>query len=315
MKPYTHFTPEERICLYEMRRNHEKIQKIAETLGRDRSTIYRELKRNSNRYKTYSPLIAYCMYAHRRKKCRRKPRIVKGSKLWDYINREIRLYWSPELIAETWNREHPDDTIAFATIYRAIYAGILPGISASSHLRRRGKNAYPNRTKYNTIQPLHTIHDWDSVIRERGRFGDWEGDTIRGKNGKSGLLTLVDRKARYLIVGRLKGFSAREVEELILSSLDGVCTKSVTFDNGPEFAAFKDLEERLGVPVFFTDPHSPWQRGSNENLNGLLRYFFPKGTDFNLVSDAELAYVVELINSRPRFCLDLASPSQVFCCT
>ena len=315
MKPYTHFTLKERICLEEMRAKGMKISEIAIKLGRSKSTISRELQRNSNKQGLYNSWGAWSKYCKRRKKCRRQKRIIKGSALYRYICTKLNLYWSPELIAETWNREHTDDKVAFTTIYRGIREKLFEGITIKTHLRRRGKQIYRNRSKFNTIKPEHTIHERSNEIEERKRFGDWEGDTVRGGIGKGGLLTLVERKARKLLAVKIDDFSSDTLYDAVLYAFDGISPKSITFDNGSEFARFKDMEKALNTIIYFADPHSPWQRGTNENTNDVLRFFFPKKFDFLSLTQEDLNKAVSLINSRPRVCLDFLSPDDVFCCT
>lgn len=315
MKSYTHFTLKERVCLEELRNSGKKISEIAKIMGRNKSTISRELHRNSNKQGLYNSWGAYSKAAFRRKKSVRKQRIQKGTDLYCFICEKLNLYWSPEIIAEMWNQAHPRERISFTTIYRAIKDKRFEGITPKTHLRRRGKKRCNNRSKFNTIQPEHTIHERSREIEERKRCGDWEGDTVRGAVGKGGLLTLVDRKARKLLAVKVDDFSQDTVYDAVLYAFDGIAPKSITFDNGSEFARFKDMEKALNTIVYFADPHSPWQRGTNENTNDILRFFFPKGFDFRAITQDEVDNAVSLINSRPRLCLDLLAPDEVFCCT
>lgn len=315
MRPYAHFTLKERICLEGMREAGKSPSEIARLLGRSRSTISRELRRNGNRQGRYSSWGAYSKAAARRKRSVRRRRIEKDPELHGYVREKLRPYWSPELTAAMWNREHPGGRIAFATIYRAIKDGLLEGVAARTHLRRRGRKRHGMRGKFNTIQPEHTIHERGREIEERMRCGHWEGDTVRGAAGKGGLLTLVDRKSRMLLAVKVNDFSGGTLYEAVMRAFDGMSPKSLTFDNGSEFARWKDMERDLNAVVYFADPHSPWQRGSNENVNGVLRFFFPKGCDFLALSQKDIDRKVALINLRPRFCLGLRSPVDVFCCT
>lgn len=315
MKSYTHFTLKERVCLEELRNSGKKISEIAKIMGRNKSTISRELHRNSNKQGLYNSWGAYSKATFRRKKSVRKQRIQKDTDLYRFICEKLNLYWSPEIIAEMWNRKHLRERISFTTIYRAIKDKRFEGITSKTHLRRRGKKRCNNRSKFNTIQPEHTIHERSREIEERKRCGDWEGDTVRGAVGKGGLLTLVDRKARKLLAVKVDDFSQDTVYEAVLYAFDGIVPKSITFDNGSEFARFKDMEKALNTIVYFADPHSPWQRGTNENTNDILRFFFPKGFDFHSITQDEVDNAVALINSRPRLCLDLLAPDEVFCCT
>lgn len=173
MKPYTHFTSDERICLEEMRKKGKKISEIAEALGRNKSTISRELKRNGNQDGTYTYWGAYCKAKFRRRNSVRKPRIKQDSELYTYICENLNLRWSPEIIAMMWKIEHPQEHLSFATIYRAIKSKYFKGITAKTHLRRRGKKRYAKRSKFNTIQPEHTIHERSKEIENRERCGDW----------------------------------------------------------------------------------------------------------------------------------------------
>lgn len=315
MKSYTHFTLSERVCLEEMRKQGKNISEIARIMGRNKSTISRELKRNSNKQGIYNSWGAYSKATSRRKKCVRKPRLTKDSELYNYIKEKIQQLWSPEIIAAKWNKEHPNDTIAFVTIYNALHNKLFEGVTAKSHLRRRGKKRCSKRNKFNTIHPEHTIHERSKEIEERKHCGHWEGDTIHGAVGRGGLLTLVDRKSRKLLAVKVEDFSGATIHKAMLYAFDGISPASITLDNGSEFAEFREFEKELNTVVYFADPHSPWQRGSNENINDVLRFFFPKGFDFLSVTQEEIDEKVALINSRPRLCLGLSSPDEIFCCT
>lgn len=315
MKSYSHFTLKERIFLEELIKQNKNKSEIARILGRDKSTISREIKRNSNAQGIYNSWGAYSKSCKRRKKSVRKKRIVEDSELYKFICKKLNEYWSPELISAVWNQAHPEDRICFCTIYRDLKKKFFEGITAKTHLRRRGKRIVRNHIKCGGIRPEHTIHERSKEIEERKFCGDWEGDTVHGAIGKGGIVTLVDRKSRKLLVQKIEDFSADTVYEATIRAFDGIQPRSITFDNGNEFARFKDMERELNTIVYFADPHSPWQRGSNENINDLLRFFFPKKCNFLNVSQEEIDEVVSLINSRPRFCLDLLSPDDVFCCT
>ncbi len=191
---------------------------------------------------------------------------------------------------------------------------MLQRITAKTHLRRRGKKKYGRRNRFHTIQPEHTIHERPIEADKRERCGDWEGNTVRSSSGKGCIVTFVDRKSRKLLAARSKDMSAKSVFNAIIKAFRGITPKTITLDNGPEFALCRGLEKALNTTVYFADPHSPWQRGSHENTNGLLRFFFPKGFDFRTLSDQKLNKVVRLIHSRPKLCLNLLSPDEVFCC-
>jgi IS30 family transposase len=293
----------------------KNISEIAAVLGRNKSTISREIKRNRNQQGEYNSWGAYSKAVARRRVSIRKLRIQVGSELYFFIVEHLEKYWSPEMIARCWNAEHPDARIAFATIYRAVRRGIFKGIKPKTHLRRRGKKKYAQRNKFNTIQPEHTIHERPEIIEKRERFGDWEGDTVCGGRGKGGLLTLVDRKSRFLIARLIPNFNSETIRIAMVEALEKYHPQSITLDNGAEFAKFREFEQQLNTTVFFADPHSPWQRGTNESTNDQLRFWFPKGFDFRTVSQSDVDRVVALINARPRICLGDKSPHDVFCCT
>lgn len=315
MKSYNHFTPNERECLYLLLKNNYSITQIAKELGRDKSTISREIRRNSDENGNYTPFDAHMLYLIRRNKCKRKSRIKRSSRLYKYIKDKLRKFWSPEVISESWNKSNPDDRISFSTIYNAVKNGLFDGITVQTHLRRRGKKKYGKRSRFCTIQPEHTIHERPKKAEKRSECGHFEGDTVRGAVGKGCIVTFVDRKSRKLLSAVSKDMSSKSVYDAILRAFKGIHPKSITLDNGSEFALFKQLEKALDTTVYFADPHSPWQRGSNENINDCLRFFFPKGFDFRTLSDEQLNKVVDIINSRPRLCLNLFSPNRIFRCT
>ena len=317
---YKHFTLEERKCLQELLDEGKSYRYIASAMGRSPSSISREVRRNQSKHKSTKAKNEY-RYHHwraqiltierRRRQCRRA--IVSGSEAWEYVIEKLKLYWSPETICATWNKTHPNgQKLNHATIYRYIKEGRFPDISCRQHLRRRGKLKRPRNSAYQTIHPEHTIPQWPEEIRNRSRIGDWEGDTVYGGIGKGLLVTLVDRKTRYLVAVRVHSRDASEVRDAIVRALSALPVHSISLDNGSEFAQFHEIESSLNTTVYFAEPHKPWQRGTNENTNDILRFFFPKGYDFHSLSDDDLDFVLDLINSRPRKRLDWCSPSDVF---
>ncbi len=170
----------------------------------------------------------------------------------------------------------------------------------------------PRNSNYNSIHPDRTIPQWPEEIRRRERIGDWEGDTVYGGIGKGLLVTQVDRKSRFLRAGLLAKRDASLTKDVICSLLKDIPVKSISLDNGSEFSEFHALEKELHTLVYFAEPHKPWQRGTNENTNDILRFFFPKGFDFRTVSQELVELVVDLINNRPRKCLGWRTPAEVF---
>ena len=231
---------------------------------------------------------------------------------WDYIVAGLQCYWSPETICGRWHKEFPErKPLCVSTIYRYIRLEKFPKITAKQNLRRRGKRIQTRNANYNSIQPDRIIPEWPDEIRNRIRIGDWEGDTVYGGVGKGLLVTLVDRKSRHLKMGFLASRSAEGTRLVIEKLLHGLPVKSVSLDNGSEFSEFRKLEQQLHTLVYFAEPHKPWQRGTNENTNDIVRFFFPKGFDFRTVTDEDIQFVEDLINNRPRKCLGWKTPAEV----
>ena len=318
---YKHFTLEERKYLQQLLSEGLSLRKIAAILERSPSTISREIKRNSAKYKPkrksdnrywYNHWRAQTLYVCRRREQQRRA-LLPGTPEWDYIVSGLQKFWSPEAICGRWRKDHPDrKPLHFATIYRYIANGSFPNIQRKTHLRRRGKKIMTKNANYNSIQPDRIIPQWPDEIRNRIRIGDWEGDTVYGGVGKGLLVTLVDRKSRFVRIGLLKNRSAEETRPVIEQLLQGLPVESISLDNGSEFAEFHKLEQTLLTLVYFAEPHKPWQRGTNENTNDMIRFFFPKGFDFRSVADQEISFVENLLNNRPRKCLDWKTPFEVF---
>ena len=170
----------------------------------------------------------------------------------------------------------------------------------------------PKSSCYNSIQPDRIIPQWPEEIRRRERIGDWEGDTVYGGVGKGLLVTQVDRKSRFLRAGLLAKRDALLTKDVICKLLKDLPVKSISLDNGSEFSEFRAVEKELNTLVYFAEPHKPWQRGTNENTNDILRFFFKKGFDFHSVTRETVDDVVDLINNRPRKCLGWKTPAEVF---
>ena len=318
---YTHFTLEERKYLQQLLSEKKSFREIAKILGRSPSTISREVRRNSAKWKPhresdnpywYNHWRAQNLYIRRRREHTRMG-LVPNSEEWNYVVSGLEKYWSPETICGRWHKEHPDrKPLCISTIYRYIRQNRFQKITAKTHLRRRGKRFCSRKSNYNSIQPDRIIPQWPEEIRQRTRIGDWEGDTVYGGIGKGLLVTQVDRRSRFLRAGLLAKRDALLTKDVICQILDGLPVKSVSLDNGSEFAEFRALEKELNAPVYFAEPHKPWQRGTNENTNDLLRFFFPKGFDFRAITQSVVDAVVELINNRPRKCLGWHTPAEIF---
>jgi transposase, IS30 family len=317
---YKHFTLEERKSLEVYLKDKLSFRKIAALMGRSPSTISREVNRNKAKYKPRAPRNdwfyhhwhAQSLYIQRRRN-REWYALEPGTPQWNYIVEKLGEKWSPEAISGRWIKDNPNEKpICFATIYRYIYKGEFPKITAKDNLRRHGKRHQTRNACYNTIQPDRTIPEWPEEIVNRMRIGDWEGDTVYGGIGKGLLVTLVDRKTRYLRLGLLKKRNAEETRKVIEHLLEGMPVNSISLDNGSEFSEFHKLENNLNTLVYFAEPHKPWQRGTNENTNDRVRFFFPKGFDFRTITGEDVQAVEDMINNMPRKCLGWKTPAEVF---
>jgi len=318
---YTHFTLKERKYLQELLSEGLSMRKIASILERSPSSISREIKRNRSQHRSYRKHDNKYCYNHwraqnlyiRRRRGQQRQKIKAASAEWMYIVEGLLQYWSPETICGRWHDQYPEkEPLGASTIYRYIKLKRFPEITRKTHLRRRGKKIQTRNANYNTIHPDRIIPQWPEVIRDRLRLGDWEGDTVYGGIGKGLLVTLVDRKSRYVRIGLLRHRDSEETRLVIEKLLDGLPAESISLDNGTEFAEFRTLERNLKTVVYFAEPHKPWQRGTNENTNDLIRFFFPKGFDFRTVDDEDIQRVEDLLNHRPRKCLNWKTPYEVF---
>lgn len=320
MLSYTHFTLNERKYLQELLSEGNSFQKIADILGRNVSSVSREVNRNRSKYPpkhksnnafNYHYWRAQTLAVMRRRD-HRQTALVPGTFKYDYVVAALSRYWSPEQISGRMRKDYPEQIVGVSTIYRYLKRNKLLGVSVETHLRRRGKRKVTRNSCYNTIQPERIIPQWSEDICKRSRSGDWEGDTVYGGVGKGLLVTMVDRKSRYLCSKRILKRTASDTEKAIVQALKGKPVESISLDNGSEFSEFHKLEADLHTLVYFAEPHKPWQRGTNENTNDLLRFFFPKGYDFRFLTDEVLQEVVALINTRPRKCLGWFSPAEIF---
>ena len=257
---YTHLTLIERECLQELYEKGYSIRKIAKILERSPSTISRELKRNSSkRRKHYRSWGAHVKYLARRKNCHRKNNLLIYTDIYNYVFDKLHSFWSPEIIADKWNLNH-NIKISFSSIYRAIRSKLFPGISPASHLRRRGKRYRTERKSY-TKHSEKSIHNRDSIIDERGRFGDFEGDTIYGSVGKGYLVTAIDRKSRFLVAATCKDKSISSINSAFREAFEKASLKikplTLTLDNGSEFNGYADIEKDLDLEIYFADLHAP----------------------------------------------------------
>jgi IS30 family transposase len=308
---YHHLTIDERETIRVLLGQGLGPTDISLFLGRNKSTISREIARNgsSGNYRAHE---AQNRYKQRRMACRPFLKVNEPS-IKSALAQGLSQYWSPEQIVNTIHIP-----VSVPTIYRAIKSGVIP-VQFREKLRRKGK-PYKSASdeRRGTIPGCISIDERPVAATNRSRLGDWEGDTIAGKRNTGHLVTLIDRKARFLVACKVPDRKAENVKNVICQTLYGLPCKSVTVDNGKEFAEHQAITETLKAPVYFAHPHSPWERPTNENANGLLRQFFSKDTHFDKVTCEQVEHVVNLLNHRPRKCLGWKSPFMVFneiCCT
>ena len=313
---YKHITTNERCCIANFLSLGLSLRKIAKHLNRNVSTISREVKRNSTNGK-YLAHIACENYAKNRKNCGAKGKSSNPT-LIKYIEDGLEKTWSPEQIAGRLRLDYQDDKsmkIGFKTIYRWLYQKIIAKGNVN-RLRRKGKSLKPKETrgKFNIGK---SIKDRPKEVRKRETIGHWELDTVVSSRGKSKscLSTFVERKSRFLIAQVMENRKSSTFNFHCFTAFKDIPTnliKTFTVDRGKEFAGYVDIENTLNIDVYFADAYASWQRGTNENTNGLLREFYPKKFDFSSINQKELDNIVTIINNRPRKCLGYKTPAEVF---
>lgn len=320
---YHHIIENERYVISHLRLAGYSYHEIGRRLGRSHTSISREIKRNGP---TYAPDAVYWYYftqpvAEKRRHKARSHHRQNHQPLVEYVEDRLRMDWPPEVIAARIRSDYPDDErmrISHETIYRWVYLDASQGGPLHRHLRRQ-RPRRRRQTRYGSgrrfIPGRVSIDERPAVVETRQRFGDWEGDTLEGAKGKGALATHVERKSRYLIAAKLSDKKAATMNAQSIAAfqkLPRLMRQTLTVDNGKEFSQFKELESETGLKVYFADPYAAWQRGTNENTNGLLRFYFPKGTDFLAVMEEELHFILEKVNHRPRKCLNYQTPHEVF---
>ena len=314
---YTHLTPHERFCIAHMYCAKYSIRLIARRLNRSASTISREVKRNKGAYSPYWHDWAQ-QYADERKARPTCEKRKSHQPLYDVVVNSIKAGLSPEIISGRLKREYRSKKmcVSHETIYRWVFADAQQGGTLYRSLVRHHKHRRKQRrsTRRRLFEGRVSINKRPKIVADKVRFGDWESDSMEGGKSKGGLATHVERKSRYLVAGKLNNKLSdtfMTVSASLFEVINPALIKTFTVDNGSEFARFKTLEKATKSKVYFADPHSPWQRGLNENTNGLLRRYFPKGCNLHQIGDNIIAQAVEKLNHRPRKCLNFRTPYEV----
>jgi len=318
---YNHLTMDERNVIYRMRFQGYSDAEIARCIGCHRATIGRECKRNASVEGRYDPANAQTLANSRRRAHLRQPK-TGHRRLMAYVEDRLRHDWSPEQIAGRLETQAPAGLeghgISHTTIYRWIWGDPQRAQQLRLFLRiarRPRRKPYGKPSRRGQIAGKRSIDERPKEANERQRLGDWEGDTVVGKGRRGYLLTCVDRASRYLIARKVHACAAEPVAEQLngaIRRLPAEKRRSLTLDNGREFARPMELERRLDLPIYFAHPYHSWERGTNENTNGLLRQYLPKGTDLTQVTPAQLRLHVAQLNHRPRKCLSYRSPFEIF---
>jgi transposase, IS30 family len=296
---------------------------IGRQLRRHRATIGRELRRNRDVWGVYHHQSAQGLAEQRRTAaCCRYKLDDAQTPLGQQVRAGLTQRWSPQQIVgrlRRMSRGRRAPTVTAETIYRWIYRRHRLGERwyeqlRRRHRRRRRRVVGERRGNRGRIPGRVGIEQRPAAANDRRRFGDWESDTVEGRKGCGLLVTHVERKSRYLRLGKLANKQAATlsvVSSAVLGDLPAGLRRTLTADNGKEFADFAALERTLALKVYFANPHAPWERGANENTNGLLRDWFPKGSDLSQVSPRQLAQVQSMLNNRPRKCLNYRTPLEV----
>lgn len=310
MRSYQQLTQEQRYQIYALLKMGHNQTEIAQTVGVHKATISRELGRNTGQ-RGYRPQQAQQISQARRKKG--QPRIAAST--WQEVEEKLQQDWSPEQVSG-WLAKNKAVRISHEWIYQFVYADYRAGGKLYQHLRsqKKRRKRLRGQDRRGKLMGRRSIEERPAIVEERSRVGDWEVDTMIGKQHQKAIVTLTERKSRFALLVKVSQRSAEQVRErlvqLLLPFLDKVQT--MTSDNGKEFAQHEQLAVELDLDFFFAHPYASWERGSNENMNGLVRQYLPKKTDFSQITNADLAWIMDRLNLRPRKCLCFRTPFEVF---
>ena len=313
MKQYKQLTSELRYQIYGLKQAGLNQTRIAQKIGVDKSTISREFRRNKGQ-RGWRPKQAQSLRDERRQACTNGK--CFSSDEWAEVERLIREDLSPEQAANRLELEGGLQ-ISHEIIYQHIYADKRNGGDLHQHLRSqkpRRKRYASGQERRGTIKNRVSIDERPEIVAQKTRMGDWEGDTVIGKNHKGGMVTLAERKSRYVLAGHIRSKHAAGVTAVTTRLLTPYKDKchTITFDNGKEFAEHEKMAAKLKADIYFANPYHSWKRGLNENSNGLLRQYFPKGMELTNITEEQVQEAVERINHRPRKVLGFRTPHEVF---
>lgn len=307
---YTQLTQEQRYQISALLKMDHNQTEISEVIGTHKSTVCRELGRNCGQ-RGYRP-----KQAHHKALCRRNHghfHILPET--WDLIEKKLRLDWSPEQISG-WLQRLYAIQVSHEWIYQHILVDKQAGGELYRHLRcqKKRRKRYGSYDRRGKLPNRVSIEERPVIVEQRQRIGDWEVDTIVGKGHHQGIVTLIERKSRFALLSKVEQCTADQVSNAMIDLLLPVSDRlhTITADNGKEFAEHERVAHELQVDFFFAHPNAAWERGANENMNGLVRQYIPKKRNFATVTNFELFHIMKRLNHRPRKCLDFMSPFEVF---
>jgi len=310
MRIYTQLTQEQRYQISVLKKMDHKQTEIANCIGVDKSTISRELKRNQGQ-RGYRPQQAHNMAMSRRRKGQHRIQ----AETWVVIEEKIRLDWSPEQISG-WLLKNFQIHVSHEWIYQYILSNKQTGGDLYNHLRcqKKRRKRYGSRDRRGKLPNRRSIEERPEVVDQRQRLGDWEVDTIVGKGHHQAIVTMTERKSRLALLHKVDRRTAELVGDAVIDLLQPLADRvhTITGDNGKEFAEHERIAKNLDVDFFFAHPYAAWERGANENMNGLVRQYIPKNRKLSSVTNDELEQIMIKLNHRPRKCLNFMSPFEVF---
>ncbi len=311
-KTYQQLTYEQRCQISVLKKSNFSQREIASAIGTSQSSISRELARNTGK-KGYRHKQAQEKSDKRRADAAKPTKMTQ--EMISLIESKIRLDWSPEQVSG-WLLEEHDRLISHESIYLHIWGDKYAGGDLYMHLRQQGKKYDKRRNGKSTrgqIRNRISIEERPSVVDDKSRIGDWEIDTMIGKGHSGALVTIVERVTKFTVSAQVNSKSATDVTEATIALLKPLkdIVYTITADNGKEFAYHEEISEALSADVYFAHPYSSWERGLNENTNGLLRQYFPKDTDLKTVTQSEVKRATNRLNSRPRKDLEFKTPDQL----
>ena len=310
MQNYSQLTREQRYQIYALLKKNHTQSDISAIVGAHKSTISREIRRNSGG-RGYRPKQAHSMALQRRED---KVRFGIADSTWQRVEQLLREDWSPEQVC-LWLWEAGEQTVSHESIYQYVYWDKECGGDLYTHLRckKQRRKRYGSYDRRGKLINQVSIDERPEVVEQRIREGDWELDTIIGKNHKQAIVSMTERVLRLTYLYKVETKDAESVEQAVVRTLKAKALPvlTLTADNGREFGNHENIARALDADFYFAHPYSSWERGANENSNGLVRQYFPKGTDFSTITQKDLNRVERKLNNRPRKCLDMKTPNQV----